>query len=412
MGKHRRHLPTMLLALACQSGHPAWAQSPDSGVPPIVVRSQPELRAALAAGPTPLDALTPHGRREFLAQLTWVNGGLGGYSVKALERELDRHELAAVLQWLDLDDALPRLAELLVGPPLRLPAPAAQLERDLAALRQLDREQAGRVEGGATRTDAQALLQRYRQLFGARLVPAALPQQATGDLLVLFDAAMLAATRAPTSAALDDLLRVHGEFARRDIPTSRGLDYVVLQVMLAARRFDAARDFAASRPHLAKVPVPRVADSLGPGFSGRSALAYDAASNTLTRVPLPAPAGLELMMVVDEGCHFSNDALEAVRTDAGLQARLRAMNLLIVTPSHAPLRTLLLRRWNGANPAMPIRVPYSVQEWQDVAVTGVPAFLLFRDGRLVGQYSGWAADGKAALLAFIDAAAGTAALRR
>ncbi|AVR96748.1 hypothetical protein C9I28_14490 [Pseudoduganella armeniaca] len=397
----------MLLALACQSGHAVWARSPDSAAPTAVVRSQPALRAALAAGTTPLHALTPYGRRQFLAQLRWGRGGLGGYGYTALIRELDHEQLAAALAWLDVSDDLPMLDEMLVGPPLRLPPPSPQAERDLASLRQyVERDYARRSSAHATSTTigAPALLRHYQELFGTRMDAAALRRQSAGDLAVLFDAAAAVVSRAPTAAALDDLQRIHAELLVRDIPTARGFDQGVMSALLAARRFDAARDFAASRPHLADRPVPQVVDTLGPTFQGRSVYTYDAAGDTLTRVALPVPSGVELVMVVGAGCHFSADALAALHADAALQARLRAVNLVLVTDPRTPVATDWLAGWNAAHPAMPIRVPFNEQEWQALDQVGVPAFYLFRNGKRIGQQLGWQADGKAALSRLIDAA--------
>jgi hypothetical protein len=408
MRKLSSYLPAILLVLACQSGHQVWAGPPDSAPPTAVVRSQPALRAALAAGATPLDALTPYGRRQFLAQLRWGRGGLGGYGYTALIRELDHEHLAAVLAWLDIDDDLSMLDEMLIGAPLRLPSPTPQAERDLALLRQyVEQDDARRSKSSATATTtgAPALLRRYQELFGARMDAAALRRQPAGDLAVLFDAASAVVSRAPTTAALDDLLRVHAELIVRDIPTGRGFDQGVMSGLLAARRFDAARDFAASRPHLVDQPVPHVVDTLGPTFEGRSVYRYDGPSDTLTREALPVPSGVELVMVVGAGCHFSADALAALHADPALQARLRAVNLVLVTDPRTPVATDWLATWNAQHPAMPIRVPFNEQEWQALDQVGVPAFYLFKNGKRVGQQLGWQADGKAALSRLIDAAA-------
>lgn len=408
MGKRRYYLPTMLLALACQSAFPAWAQAPHSAAPIAVVRSQSALRAALAAGSTPLDALTPYGRRQFLAQLRWGRGGLGGYGYTPLIRELDHEQLTAMLAWLDIADDLPMLDEMLIGPPLRLPSPTPQAERDLALLRQYVEQDAARRSKSnttATITGAPALLRRYQEMFGARMDAAALRRQAAGDLAVLFDAASAVISRAPTTAALDDLLRVHAELVAHDIPTGRGFDHTVMSSLLAARRFDAARAFAASRPHLADQTVPRVVDTLGPTFEGRSVYRYNGPSETLTREALPVPSGVELVIVVGAGCHFSADALAALHADPALQARLRAVNLVLVTDPRTPVATDWLAEWNAANPTMPIRVAFNEQEWQALDQVGVPAFYLFKNGKRVSQQLGWRADGKAALSRLIDAGA-------
>jgi hypothetical protein len=325
-----------------------------------------------------------------------------------LIRELDHEQLAAVLRFLDASNYMPMLDKKLVGPPLRLPAPAAQVEQDLQMLRQFaDEDDTRRAEATAPATEVGApiVLRRYQELFGARLNPATLTTQPLGDLLPLFDAASLAANGNPASPALDDMLRVHREFTTRGVDTRRTLDSSVLYAMLAARRFEQARAFADIRPHLADVPIPQVVDPLGPSFKGRSAFAYDAARNTLTRLALPSPSSKELVMVVGAGCHNSTNALQAIHDDAALQARLQGAHLVLVTAPNAPIETDLITEWNAANPVMPIRAPYNAQEWQGIEVTGIPSFYLLRNGKVVDQRTGWPAEGKAELVKLIDAAA-------
>lgn len=406
MPRQTRYLDGLLFVLCCHFGSCAWSQAADMA--PAVVHTQEALRAALASGkPTPLDALTPYGKRETIRQLSWGENGLVGFGYESLTRELDSEQLAAVLRFLDADSYLPMLNKNLVGPPLRLPAPSAQVELELQLLRQfVDADNARRAasQGATTEVGAPAVARRYQDLFAMRLSRAALAVQAAGDLLPLFDAAALAASAYPASAAIDDMLQVHRELAVRGIDTRRTVDDSVLYAMLAARRFGPARDFAATRPHLDDVAIPTVDDPLGPGFRGRSAFAYDAARNTLTRMAMPSPAGTELVMVVGAGCHNSDKALKDIRDDAALQSRLRGIGLTLVTAPNAPVSTRLIASWNAANPAMPILAPYSAQEWAAIKVTGIPSFYLLRDGKVLDQRTGWPAEGKAELGKLIDAA--------
>lgn len=408
MPKRTRYLDSLLFCLCCQLAGCTWAQSAATESVPEAVHTQEALRAALASSkPTPLDALTPYGKREVIRQMRWRENGLVSFGHAPLTRELDHMQLAAVLRFLDIYDYLPMLDKRLVGPPLRLPAPSPQVEQDLQLLRQFaDEDHAQRAEAAAPATEigAPAVLRRYQELFGARLNPTTLIAQPLGDLLPLFDAAGIAINGNPASPTLDDMLRVHREFAARGIDTRRTLDDAVLYAMLAARRFEQARAFAAIRPHLADSPIPQVVDPLGSGFKGRSAFAYDAPSNTLTRMALPTPSSTELVMVVGAGCHNSDNALQAIHDDVALQARLRGANLVLVTAPNAPIETRLITEWNAANPAMPIRAPFSAQEWQAIEVTGIPSFYLLRNGKVVDQRTGWPAEGKAELVKLIDAA--------
>lgn len=407
MPRQARYLDGLLFCLCWQLIGPTSAEPVATAPELAIVRTQEALQAAIASGrPTPLDALTPYGKREVIRQLHWGKKGLAGFSSTPLVRELGHEQLAAVLRFLDVYDYLPIFDKRLVGPTLRLPAPSAEVERDLNLLRQFsDADSTKRATASATATEigTPAVLRRYRELFGERLNAATLRAEPMGNLLPLFDAASLAANDNPASSALDDMLRVHHELVSRGVDTRRTLDDVLLSGLLAARRFKDARAFASDRPALADVPIPQVTDPLGSSFKGRSAFEYDARRNTLTRVALPPQPSTELVMVVGEGCHFSANALQAIHDDPALQARLRGAHLVLVTAPNAPVETHLISEWNAANPSIPIRAPYSAQEWPGIEVAGVPSFYLLRNGKVIERRAGWSDEGKADLLKLIAA---------
>lgn len=406
MPKHMTSWGRLLFCLCCTACGQARVQATHLPPQPQTPQTSHTQHAALESGrATPLDALTPYGRREALRSLRWRGDVLVGFGYAQFVRELDHDQLAAALRFLDLSEYAPSLDKKLTGPPLRLPPPSAPLEADLQALRRCaDEDQARRLAatGPATEVGAPAVLRCYRALFGARAQ--ALAGRSPGDLLVLFDAAAMAANGNPASAAFDDLLRVHGEMTRRGIDTRRTLDDGILHAMLAARRFDAARAFAAARPHLAAT-IPTVVDPLGPTFGGRAAYDYDAAHDTLRRLPMPpSPSGMELVMVVGAGCHFSAEALRAIHADATLQARLRGAHLVLATPPGAPIETGWMAEWNAANPGLPMRAPDGGRAWDAIAVAGVPSFYLLKNGGVIDHHTGWDAEGKEALAGFVDAA--------
>lgn len=398
----------LLFCLCCQLASCTSAEPLTTAPAPLIVHTQEALRAALASGkPTPLDALTPDGKRQVVRQLRWNENGLAGFSTTPLVRELDHGQLAAVLSFLDASAYLPMLEKKLVGPPLRLSALSSQTAQDLQRLRQFaDADATRRAAASVTATGigAPAVLRRYQQLFANRLNPATLSAEPSGNLVALFDAASLAANDNPASSATDDMLRLHHELTARAIDTRRTLDDAMLYALLAARRFAKAQAFAAMRPDLAAIAIPQVVDSLGPAFAGRSAFAYDAKHNILTRVAMLSRSGTELVMVVDAGCHHSANALQALQADPELQRRLRQVHLVLVTAPNAPIDTHLIREWNGANPSMPIHAPHSAAQWESIGVTGIPSFHLLRNGKVVDRRTGWSDNGKANLLKLIDAA--------
>jgi hypothetical protein len=376
----------------------------------LVVRTQEQWLAVLASGKgTPLDALTPYGRRRFLGSLQWGNNGLGGFRVTPLVRELSLGQLSEVLSFLGSVSYLPMLRADLGGPPLRLPEPSANVELRLKQLEEFANTETEKHISAlvpATPVGAAPVLRRYLDLFGERMQRGALQRQALGDLPLLFDAATLVDSENPGSSALAHMLLIHRELVARGIDTRRTFDGTVFSAFIAAREFDEARAFAATRPHLARLTIPNVADPLGRTFRGRSAYRYDAARNTLTREAVPYLSGTQLVMVVDAGCHFSREALDAIHNDTNLQARLRKANLLLITPPRSAIPLRLISDWNAANPSMPLRVPYNAHEWQEIQVTGVPAFYLLKNGHVKDELrTGWPAGGnKAALLKLLDTA--------
>jgi len=393
----------LLLCLAC------WTVSAQAGSPPVV-RTGAQLKAVVASGqPTPLDALTPFGKRAVLRSLHWSEDGqLVGIDFAVVERELDARQLAALLAFVGGEDLLPMLSRHLDGQPVRLPDPSADVEKRLESFRTLAREDTERrrtTSGGATPTGAAELQAHYTRLFGDRLNPSALQRQPLGDLPLLFEAADTM-NRYHSGTVLRDQLNIHRVLASRGVTTQRWFDRQLFDALVTSRRFDEARVFASTRPALAGVSIPSVTDPLGPGFKGRSLYRYDSATNSLTREAAPAPAGIQVVMVVQEGCQPSARALAALREDAELQARLRKVNLLLVTIPSGSIPLHFIARWNAANPTLPMRASYSVEEWKDVNPPGVPEFFVLKDGKPVSRLrEGWPPEGnKAALMALLDAA--------
>jgi len=394
---------SLVLCLAC------WAvPAPAADVP--VIRNEAQLKAVLASGQaTPLDALTPYGKRSFLRSMRWTDTGEPrGFSYLAIVRELDQQQLAALLAFLDSSEQLEMFQRQLVGKPLRLPEPSPLIEQRLLEFVQIGAMEAERRDatatGGATVRSPTAQLQQYTRLFGEQIEAVALRTQPLGDLLLLFEAAWRMEFNHP-GTALPDMLRVHQELATRGVDTRRMLDGDVLQALMTVRLFDQARAFAAARPDLGTRAIPTVKDPLGSGFQGRSLYRYDRAAHTLTREAAPVPKGTQLIMVVDAGCRFSANALAALHGDTDLQARLRQANLLILTPPSSGVPFNFISEWNAANPSMPMGVPADLAAWRAIDAAGVPRFFVLKDGKVMGKTEGWPEEGnKAAVLALLDAA--------
>lgn len=392
----------LLLCLACPA---VLAQANELPV----VRTEAQLKTVLASGrPTPLDALTPHGKRGFLRGIAWREKGVGGFSGTQLVRELNAAQIAEVLAFFDMAAYAKVYSENLPGDPLRLPAPSPALEVQLDRFEQFAnvvREDRANAADASGTNQTSRIARHYEEVFAVAMETSTLKKRPVGDLPALFDAAALASNNDPDSPATAHLLAVHREMSARGIDTRRTFDDSALYSLLAARRFSEARMFVVNRPHLGHRKIPTVVDTLGPGFSGRSLYEYDGGADVLTRRAAPPSAGTELVMVVGAGCGFSRAALAALRSDPVLLARLRQANVKLLTPPRSPIPFGYIAEWNAANPTLPLRVAYDSKEWGVIAEASTPEFFLLKDGKLAGHVVGWPEGGNVpALLTMLEAA--------
>jgi hypothetical protein len=366
------------------------------------VHSRAELTALMASGPTALDALTPHGKRVFLDSLRWGERELGGFSTAPLVRELTAAQIADVLRLLDSASYADMLVRMLNdGAPLRFAAPSAQLEaagKAFSKFHEDDQEKRwGSVDAGTALGTAE-LARHYHAAFAVYLQPQALSSRQDADLLLLFDVAGKVVLSSGDARALGQMRVIYAEFGRRGIDTRRTLDDAMVSALLAGRGFDEARAVADAHPRQGRDAIPRQIDSLGAAFRGRSLYRLDAAANTLERHAVTPMHGIQVVLVVDAGCHFSEDALKAIGSDGALFERLGGAGLLVMTPPRTPVPTRFMADWNAKYPQLALRAPFNAEEWADVDVIGVPTFFILENGRVRATISGWPGQEQQAVL--------------
>ncbi len=363
--------------------------------------SREQLTVLMAAGPTALDALTPHGKRAFIDSLRWGQQGLSGFSTAPLVRELNAAQIADVLRLLESEAYIDMLTRKLDGAPLRFAAPTADIGAASKAFKKFhDDDAASRHDSadGGTASGAAGLVRYYHAAFDAHMRPNALIARKSADLLLLFDVAHQVVMTGGDPRALQGMRAIFAEFGRRRIDTRRSLDDAMLHALMAARRFGKARAFGDAHPRRGRAAIPLEVDALDANFRGRSVYRFDAAANTLERTAVAPAQGIQVVMVVDAGCRFSANALRAIGTDAAFYERMRSADLLVITSPRTPIPTQFMAEWNGQYPQLALRAPFSAEEWRDVDATAVPAFFIFENGQLRRRIDGWPGQEQKAVL--------------
>jgi hypothetical protein len=371
------------------------------------VHSRAELTMLMASGPTALDALTPHGKQVFLDSLKWGERDLSGFSPTPLVRELTAAQIAGVLRLLDSASYADMLVRMLNdGAPLRFAAPSTTLEAAGKAFKQYYEDNEKRrwasVDAG-TALGTDDLARYYHAAFAAYLQAQTLSSRQHADLLLLFDVASQVVLSSGDAQALGQMRAIYAEFGRRGIDTRRTLDDSMVRALLAGRRFGEARAVADAHPRRGREAIPGEIDSLGASFRGRSLYRFDAAANTLERHAVAPMYGTQVVLVVDAGCKFSEEALKAIGSDRALHERLGGAGLLVMTLPRTPVPTRFMADWNAKYPQLALRAPFNAEEWADVDVVGVPAFFILENGRVRKTISGWPGqEQKTVLLRALD----------
>lgn len=166
--------------------------------------------------------------------------------------------------------------------------------------------------------------------------------------------------------------------------------------LVAARRWDEARDFAAAFPRLALEPVPAIEDRA----TGGEAPAYlrpDPATGALVRETFDPGEGPMLLVISHPGCAFSRRAMAAIAADPALDQALPARRLFLA-PTFGGLKLDWVTQWNTDQPAFPHVLVDQPARWPLVASWGTPQFLFLVDGELVETVTGWPGDEQAGVL--------------
>lgn len=349
------------------------------------IRSAADLDHYLKATPadqSPLSLLPPGARKRFLGTLTWGENGLGGFSTGDLQQYLTDVQIVQVLALFDSQSYAAgrqgRANALTAAERNVLETP---LERKFDKL-YFARDQASR---DGTHSPSVPLL--YDRLLAAYQKPSTLGKLDDSDVGLLFRAADMAASISHDARHLDDLRLDLATLRRRGLVTTSMVKDVHNE-LVGARRFADANALAHGYPeaHLAALPVLKVAPDVADGNPTVLVVEPDGKSMLRKAVNMNGP----VRIVVVAGCHFSEDAARAIRADPQLDKLFHQHGVWLAGENESLPDVL---QWNREFPNQPMNVAWRDKEWSMLDSWAIPTFYVFRNDRLVDQWSGWGSTG-------------------
>ncbi len=343
-------------------------------------------------GTSPLDDLSPGGRKRFLAQLEFGSHGLRSISLEDPESELTHPQIVRLLS---LFGAGKYAADGLT------PSGQARLKRE--------REHDATARGCAVETCAESEVerrydelalqkvdtampdaarfslagQRYDHLFGSYQTSDRLRSFSHADLRLLKRAVENAVSYVPNPTHIAQLQMDLVEMQRRGMVEDK--DYARLhQALIASRDFDAAHALVRTHPNMGVDIVPAFRGPASMPGKQPTALTVNAQDGTMARQAFDLSTALRIVVVAS--CHFSRDAARAIEADAQLRP-IFASDAIWLASQNEYFSSVT--EWNRELPNQPIHIAWQDSEWSMLDSWAMPTFYVFRNGRLVKKFSGW-----------------------
>lgn len=206
------------------------------------------------------------------------------------------------------------------------------------------------------------------------------------DLTLYWQAVSNTAFYSDDDGVADAAVRVYTELERRGMADARATDRV-FNVLLKARRFDAARDFASRHADAALPAVPQFIDTDTGGMP--SAWQFSADGSKAKRIGIDLEP---LQIIVVAGCHFSEDAAREITVDP-LLAPVFAHHARWVSLQPGGENLDALAEWNRLYPQAPMLAIHDRSEWALISHWAMPTFAVVKDGQVIDSTRGWSSDG-------------------
>lgn len=378
-GMPRTLLATLALALASGACHAGAAHATPPTAIATPIRSPAELDRYLKATPpneSPLSLLPAGARRRFLRTLTWGDRGLGGFDTSDLQQYLTDAQIARVLA---LFDSQPYAAGLHGRATALTPAQRAAPETPLES--RFDRVYFARADGTHGGHAGESESELYDRLLASYQNRNELARLDADDVILLFRAADgVAIAHAPRY--LDDLQLDLAELHQRGAATSSRVSAAHAQ-LVAARRFAEANALAREYPAARIATLPPLTQLPNAGVNP-TVLVTQPDGAAMLREPVDMDVPLRIVVVA--GCHFSVDAVRAIRANPRLDALFRDHAVWLAGENESLPDVL---QWNREYRDQPMYVAWRHKEWSMLASWNIPTFYVFRYGKLTGQWPGW-----------------------
>lgn len=388
---NRRMLFSLSVAIACACWTPAAiAQQSDASTarqllaqPPL--RSRSALEAYLrshANEETPLDLLPRLARKRFLDSLVFGRNGLGGFGTQDLAIELTTGEVERVLALFDAASLAGIVKSRHPTSPPRWRGKLVDGGKAEACFDELDRI-------SEASPDKHELPHRFESLCGFVFQsPEGLSGLSERDLIYLLRAAGLVSFYMPTPELAGRIVFIVTAMEAKG--TAKPQDVrEAYDALLQSRRFDDARRYALERPNAGLPATPKTVDTFVADAPALSVWQPGNDGATLEREAFdPQPT----QILVTAGCHFSEDAAEAISKDPVLGPIFaKHAHWLLLPPGWEDQEAV--REWNHRFPDARATQIYDREEWTFLPDGwSMPTFFFMRNGKVLEQISGWGSD--------------------
>lgn len=229
--------------------------------------------------------------------------------------------------------------------------------------------------------------EKHVELFGEALHDRELAGTSDKDLEAIYQAASTAEFYTASGIHLRQMARYLDELETRDIASDEDLSDFY-RALIHGRHFSRAREFQARHAGADLAALPPYHEAPGIGKSDATVLAVE--GDALLRKPVALDAAI--IVVSHPLCHFSQDAVRAIQSDAAL-ARIFS-DALWLSPATGRLNFDVFREWNREHPDQRMVTAFRVSDWPMIDYWGTPTFYFFRDGERVAKVVGWPEEGR------------------